>query len=186
MLRDNVQRGTELAKQAEPLIKRGELVPDSIMLGMVKERIALPDCKKGFILDGFPRTIGQARGLEQSGSSYKSRATTVLNFIVKPDLLVQRVMNRRICKAHGHIYNLVDRPPIHAGVCDADNSELIQREDDTETVVRERIQLYERHTRPLIDYYLRQGLLHEVEAVSDPDAVTANIFKFLNPTFPAL
>jgi adenylate kinase len=105
----------------------------------------------------------------------------VLNFVVHSDVLVRRLMNRRICRKHGHIYNLVEHPPIHRGVCDMDGSELIQRADDCETVVRERIHLYEQHTRPLVDYYSAQGVLHEVEAVSDPDAVTANIFKFLSP-----
>lgn len=180
MLRDNVNRGTDLAKQAAPLISRGELVPDSIMLGMVQERIAQSDCRNGFILDGFPRTIGQARGLEQISSVYKSRATTVLNFVVQPALLVRRVMNRRICKKSGHIYNLVEHPPTHSGVCDVDGSELIQREDDREAVVRERIHLYEQHTRPLVDYYSAQGLLQEVEAICDPDAVTASIVKILS------
>jgi adenylate kinase len=180
MLRDNVGRGTDLAKQAAPLISRGELVPDSIMLGMVQERIAQPDCKNGFILDGFPRTIGQARGLEQISSVHESRATTVLNFVVQPDLLVRRVMNRRICRKSGHIYNLVEHPPTHPGVCDIDGSDLMQREDDKEAVVRERIHLYEQYTRPLVDYYSAQGLLHEVEAICEPGAVTASIVKILS------
>jgi adenylate kinase len=181
MLRDNVQRDTDLAKKAAPLIKRGELVPDDMMLCMIQERIAQPDCKAGFILDGFPRTIGQARGLESIGCSYKSTRTTVLNFVVRPESLVRRLMNRRICKAHGHIYNLLDRPPLRSGFCDLDGSELMQREDDAESVVRERIYLYEQHTRPLIAYYSAKGILHEVRAVCDPDAVTADIFKCLNP-----
>lgn len=185
MLRDNISRGTDLAKKAAPLIQRGELVPDSIILGMVQERVAQADCKKGFILDGFPRTIVQARGLEQINSPYKSRATIVLNFVVQPEQLVRRVINRRICKQHGHIYNLIDHPPIQPGVCDEDGSELVQREDDTENVVRERIHLYEHHTRPLVDYYSSQGLLCQVEAVCDPDAVTASIFKVLNAKSPA-
>jgi adenylate kinase len=180
MLRDNLHRETELAKKARPLINRGELVPDDIVLGMVQERIAQPDCKNGFILDGFPRTLRQAHGLEEICSPYKSRATTVLNFVVQPELLVRRLMNRRICKKSGHIYNLIDHPPIHHGICDIDGSELEQRSDDTEAVVRERIYLYEHHTRPLIDYYSAQGLLHEVEAMCDPDAVTGNILKVLN------
>jgi len=186
MLRDNIHRGTDLAKQAAPLIERGELVPDNLMLGMVQERIAQPDCKSGFILDGFPRTIGQARGLEEISSPYKSRATTVLNLVVQPGLLVRRVVNRRICRKSGHIYNLVEHPPTHSGVCDIDGSELIQRDDDKETVVRERIYLYERHTRPLVDYYSAQGLLHEVEAICNPDAVTVSILKVLNTKPPTL
>jgi len=186
MLRDNIHCDTELAKKAVRLINRGELVPDEIMLSMVQERIAQPDCKNGFILDGFPRTLGQARGLEEICCPYKSRATTVLNFIAQPELLVRRLMNRRICKKSGHIYNLADHPPIHPGVCDMDGSELLQRADDTEAVVRERICLYERHTRPLIEYYSAQGVLHEVEGMCDPESVTANILKVLNRKDPTL
>lgn len=180
MLRDNIHRDTELAKKSQPLINRGELVPDDIVLGMVQERIAQPDCKKGFILDGFPRTLRQARGLDEICRPYKSEATTVLNFVVKPELLVSRLINRRICKKCGHIYNLIEHPPAHSGICDMDGSELLQRADDTEDVVRERIYAYEHHTRPLIDYYSARGLLHEVEGMSDPDAVTENILKVLN------
>jgi adenylate kinase len=186
MLRDNIQRGTDLAKKAKPLINRGELVPDDIVLGMVQERIAQPDCKNGFILDGFPRTLRQARGLEEISCPYKSRATTVLNFTVQPELLVRRLVNRRICEKSGHIYNLIDHPPIHAGICDMDGSELMQRPDDTEAVVRERIYTYEHHTRPLIEYYSAQGLLHEVEGMCDPDAVTTNILNVLDRKKPTM
>jgi adenylate kinase len=186
MLRDNITRGTALAKKAAPLIKRGELVPDSLVLSMVRERISQPDCRRGIILDGFPRTIPQAKGLELIISHCKNGATTVLNLVVQPELLVRRVINRRICRKSGHIYNLVEQPPARAGVCDFDESELIQREDDREAVVRERIALYEHHTRPLVDYYSAQGLLHQVEAICDPDMVTADILKVLNPNSSAL
>jgi len=184
MLRDNIRRDTELARKAKPLINRGELVPDDIVLGMVQERIAQSDCENGFILDGFPRTMAQARGLERICSLYRSRSTTVLNVAVQPDLVVRRLANRRICKMCGHIYNLADRPPIHPGICDADGSELTQRPDDTEAVIRERIQTYEHHTRPLIDYYSAQGLLHQVDGVGEPDAVMANIVKVLDKEDP--
>jgi adenylate kinase len=185
MLRDNIRRDTELARKAKPLIDRGELVPDNIVLGMVQERIAQSDCVNGFILDGFPRTLAQARALEGICRHYRSRSTSVLNVAVRPELLVRRLTNRRICKKSGHIYNLVERSPIHPGICDADGSELVQRPDDTEPVIRERIQMYERHTRPLIDFYSAQGLLHQVEGVGDPDTVTANIAQVLDKEDPA-
>jgi adenylate kinase len=184
MLRDNLQRDTDLARKAKPLINRGELVPDNIVLGMVQERIAQSDRENGFILDGFPRTLAQAVGLEGICRLYKSRSTTVLNVAVQPDLVVRRLTNRRICKMRGHIYNLVDRSPIHPGICDADGSELMQRPDDTEDVIRERIHAYERHTRPLIDYYSAQGLLYEVDGVGDPDAVMTDIKKVLDREDP--
>ena len=185
MLRDNIHRDTELSRKAKPLIERGELVPDTIVLGMVQDRIAHSDCENGFILDGFPRTLAQAQGLERICGLYKSRSTTVLNLAVQPELLVRRLTNRRICKICGHIYNLVDRPPIHRGICDSDGSELMQRPDDAEAVIRERIQTYERHTRPLIEYYSAQGLLYEVEGVAEPDAVMANIMKVLDRDDPS-
>ena len=180
MLRDNIHCGTELAGKAQPIINRGELVPDDIMLGMVQERVAQSDCENGFILDGFPRTLQQARGLEGICRIFKSGSTTVFNLVVQPELLICRLTNRRICKMNGHIYSLVDRPPIHPGICDTDGSELIQRPDDAESVIRERIHTYECHTRPLIDYYSDRGLLYSVEGVDDPDAVSANIMKVLD------
>ena len=184
MLRDNIHRNTELARKAKPFINRGELVPDDIVLGMVQYRIARSNCENGFILDGFPRTLPQAQGLEGICRLYKSRSTTVVNMVVKPELLIRRLTNRRICKMNGHIYSLAERPPIHPGICDVDGSELMQRPDDTEAVIRERIHTYERHTRPLIDYYFAQGLLNEVEGVGEPDAVMANIMKVLDKEDP--
>ena len=184
MLRDNVHRDTKLGRKAKALMDRGELVPDNIILGMVQDRITQPDCGNGFVLDGFPRTMPQARGLERICRLYKSISITVLNVVVHPELLVRRLANRRICKKSGHIYNLVDRPPIHAGICDADGSDLVQRPDDMEAVIYERIDAYERHTRPLVDYYSAQGLLHKVDGMGKPDAVMANIEKVLGRNDP--
>jgi adenylate kinase len=184
MLRDNIHRNTELARKAKPIINRGELVPDEIVLGMVQERIARSNCANGFILDGFPRTLVQARGLEGICSHYRSRSTTVLNIVVSPELLIRRLTNRRICKMHGHIYSLVDRPPIHPGICDLDGSELLQRPDDAEPVIRDRIHTYERHTHPLVKHYSAQGVLYEVEGVGEPDSVMANIMKVLDNDDP--
>jgi adenylate kinase len=180
MLRDNLHRDTELARKAKPLINRGELVPDDIVLEIVQDRIAQSHRENGFLLDGFPRTLPQAQGLEGICRPYKSRSTTVLNMVVQPEVLVRRLANRRICKMNGHIYSLVDRPPIQPGICDADGSELMQRPDDTETVIRERIHTYERHICSVIDYYSAQGLLHEVDGVGDPDAVMAKIMRVLD------
>jgi adenylate kinase len=184
MLRDNILRGTSLARKAKPLIDRGGLVPDEIVLDMVANRIAQPDCEGGFILDGFPRTLPQVLGLEGICRLYKSLSTTVLNIVVQPELLVRRLTNRRICKLNGHIYNLVDQPPLQPGICDADGSDLIQRPDDREAVIRERIETFERNTRPLINYYSDRGLLYEVEGMDEPDTVTWNILKILDRKDP--
>ena len=180
MLRDNIRRNTELARKAKPLIERGELVPDHIILGMVQECIAQSNSANGFILDGFPRTLAQARGLDGIIRYYKSQSTTVVNIAVQPEFLIRRMTNRRICKAHGHIFSLIDHPPMNEGICDVDGSELIHRPDDNEAVIRERIHTYECHTRPLIDYYSSRGLLREVQGVGEPDAVMANIMKILD------
>ena len=184
MLRDNIRRNTELARKANPLISRGKLVPDDIVLGMVQDRIAQSDCENGFILDGFPRTLAQARGLEGICPLYKSRSVAVLNMVVRPEHLIRRLTNRRICKMSGHIYNLVDRPPIHRGICDVDGSELVQRPDDAEVVIRERIHTYERQSSSLIDYYSVRGVLREVEGTGHPDAVMASIMKVLDREEP--
>jgi adenylate kinase len=180
MLRNNVHRDTELARKAQLLITRGGLVSDEVVLAMVQERIAQSACENGFVLDGFPRTLPQAQGLEGICRRYKSKSTAVLNMVVKPELLVRRLVNRRICKMSGHIYSLADRPPIRHGICDIDGSDLLQRPDDTEAVIRERIETYDRHIHPVIDYYSAQGLLCEVQAIGDPDAVMANIMKVLD------
>jgi len=180
MLRDNLSRPTELARKAKAFMDRGELVPDDIVLGMVQERLAQSERAGGFVLDGFPRTVQQAQTLETLCRSYESRSTIVLNFVVPPELLVARLTNRRICTMNGHIYNLIDRPPIHPGICDADGSELIRRPDDNEDVIRVRLRAYERQTVPLIDHYSAQGMLHEIEAMGDPEMVTTNIARVLD------
>lgn len=179
MLRDNLARDTELGREARPIMERGELVPDHIVLRMVQDRIAQADCQKGFILDGFPRTLPQARGLERICRRYRSASTTVLNLAVQPEVLARRLANRRICRAKGHIYNLTDRPPARAGFCDVDDSELMQRPDDRESVVRERLQTYECSTRPLVDFYASRGLLVPVNGEGAADDVTANLTRVL-------
>jgi adenylate kinase len=180
MLRDHIQRGTDLGLKAKPLMERGELVPDEIVLGMVEDRISQPDCDNGFVFDGFPRTGAQAEDLERICRQHKFDYTIVLHMVVDPDLLMRRLTGRRICKAGGHIYNIFDRPPKAEGICDIDGSELIHRADDTEPVIRGRLNAYEQQTRPLVDYYKGQGLLIAVDGMADADAVTACIEKTLD------
>ena len=180
MLRDHIQRDTELGRRAKPLMERGELVPDEIVLSMVEERISQPDCDNGFVFDGFPRTLAQAEDLERICRRHKFDYTIVLHMVVDPDLLMRRLTGRRICKTGGHIYNIFDRPARVEGICDLDGSELIHRPDDTEPVIRGRLSAYETQTRPLVDYYKGQGLLIEVDAMADADAVTASIGKTLD------
>ena len=180
MFRDNIQRGTELGRKAKPLMERGELVPDEIVLGMVEDRIGQPDCAHGFVFDGFPRTLRQADDLERICRQYKLGCTIVLHMVVNPALLMRRLTGRRICKAGGHIYNVYERPPKKEGICDLDGSELIHRPDDSEGVIGERLHAYDRQTQPLVEYYTSRGLLSPVDGMADADTVTANINKILN------
>jgi adenylate kinase len=180
MLRDHVSRGTELGRRAKPLMERGELVPDDIVLGMVEDRIARPDCANGFVFDGFPRTLAQAEALERVLARNQFEQVLVLHFVVPADLLLRRLTGRRICKSKGHIFNVYERPPKRDGVCDFDGSELIHRADDTEAVIGERLAAYERQTRPLVDFYKGRGLLKAVDGMGDVDRVTASVLEILD------
>jgi len=180
MFRDNIRRGTPLGLKAKPLMERGELVPDEIVLGMVEDRIAQPDCSSGFLFDGFPRTLAQAAALDQICERRKLGRTIVLYMAVEQASLMRRLTGRRICKSGGHIYNIYDRPPKREGICDEDGSELIHRADDTEAVIKERFAAYDAQTLPLVDYYRARGVLSSVDAMADADAVTASIRKILD------
>jgi adenylate kinase len=180
MFRDHIQRKTEFGLKAKPLMERGELVPDDIVLSMVEDRIDQPDCRNGFVFDGFPRTLAQADALERICCKHHLGRTIVLHMVVEPDLLMRRLTGRRICKSGGHIYNVYVRPPKHEGICDEDGSELIHRHDDTEGVISERLLAYGAMTVPLVDYYRSRGLLNAIDAMADADAVTESIRKILD------
>ena len=180
MFRDNIHRCTELGKKAKPLMERGELVPDEIVLGMVEDRINQPDCVNGFVFDGFPRTLQQADDLERICQDHHLGCTIVLHMVVDPALLMRRLTGRRICKADGHIYNVYDRPPKREGICDVDGSQLIHRPDDSEGVIGERLAAYNRQTQPLVEYYTKRKLLSPVDAMASADAVTEAIARILN------
>jgi len=180
MFRDHIRRETELGRQAKPLLERGELVPDEIVVGMVADRINQPDCANGFVFDGFPRTLQQAGELENICKQHHLGCTIVLHMVVNPALLMRRLTGRRICKAGGHIYNVYERPPKREGICDVDGSELIHRPDDSEGVISERLAAYDRQTQPLVKYYSVRGLLTPVDAMADADSVTESIAGILD------
>ena len=180
MFRDHIRRDTELGRRAKPMMEHGELVPDEIVIRMVEDRIAQPDCRDGFVFDGFPRTLAQADDLERICGRHKFGCTVVLHMVVQPELLMRRLTGRRICKGGGHIYNIFDRPPKREGICDLDGSELIHRPDDTEGVISERLSAYEKQTRPLADYYCVRKQLSSVDAMANADDVTASIAKILD------
>ncbi len=179
MLRDHVARGTELGRKAKPLMDRGELVPDDIVLGIIEERIARADCTDGFVFDGFPRTMPQAQKLDEILKKGNFSSPVVVNFKVDHDTLVYRVAGRRTCSVGGEVYNVHDRPPKVDGRCDNDGGELTQRSDDRAEVVRDRLASFEKQTRPLIDYYRSTGDLAEVDGMASVEEVSKRLHEIL-------
>jgi adenylate kinase len=179
MFREHVGQGTPLGLQAKPVMERGELVPDSIVLGMVEERIARPDCAHGFVLDGFPRTQAQAEGLGKLLEKRGFRKPAVVHFAVDSSLLLKRLTGRRSCKVGGEIYNIYERPPKTPGRCDNDGGELLQRPDDREEVIGPRLKAYEEQTAPLVRYYRAQGVLEDVDGAAGIAEVTRRVMEIL-------
>jgi len=177
MLREHVEHGTSLGLQAQPIMARGELVPDSLVLKMVAERIERPDCTHGFVFDGFPRTVAQAQYLGQLLVEHGSRRPIVIHLVVDLPLLMRRLTGRRLCKVGGEIYNIYDNPPKVAGKCDIDGGELIQRPDDSEEVISPRLRAYEKQTSPLVAYYKRLGLLYAVDAAKSVEEVKQQVLQ---------
>lgn len=175
MFREHVSRGTQLGLLAKPIMEQGGLVPDEIVLGMVAERLSRPDCAAGFILDGFPRTLPQARRLDEVLALGSWGKPLVVHFIVDEEKLVRRLTGRRTCKIGGEIYNIYDQPPKVDGRCDADGGELIQRADDQPDVIRGRLAAYEAQTKPLVEYYRRQGVLVDLTGGADVEAVALSL-----------
>jgi len=159
LLREHVKGNTELGLKAKQYMDKGELVPDDIVISILLERIKMDDCKNGFILDGFPRNINQAKQIEEY---MKDEKVKVIYLKADDEFLVKRLSNRRICETCGAIYHLINIPPKVAGVCDKCGGKLIQREDDKEEVIRNRLKVYHNLTAPLIDYYKKKGIFFSV------------------------
>ena len=189
ILRDNVARGTELGKKADPIMKSGGLVPDELMLAMVVDRLGQPDAQRGFILDGFPRTVGQAewldRYLESATFGARRMAPVVVNIKVSYNQLLQRLTGRRSCPVDGKIYNIYFQPPKKDGLCDSCGALLVQRKDDKEEVISERLKSYERQTLPLVEYYGRQGRVTELNGELPVEQVTADTLKVIESSAAA-
>jgi adenylate kinase len=172
MLREATARGTELGRVAKPIMERGELVPDDLVMKMVEERLKQGDAAGGFVFDGFPRTIPQA---EQMGIILEKTGfgkPVVIDFCVDEDALIRRLSGRWMCGVGGEIYNVNDAPPKVPGVCDRDGGKLVQRPDDRPEVVKRRLRAYERQTKPLANYYRRQGVLDVVDASKSMEEVS--------------
>jgi len=180
MLRASVAKGTQMGLEAQKYMKSGALVPDEVVIGVVRERLAEPDAADGFLLDGFPRTIAQAEQLDAMLAEAGRAVTHVVLIEVPADELVQRIAGRRSCAGCGKLYNVTFDPPKADGVCDVCGRELVQRADDNEDTVRKRIGVYEDQTAPLIGYYTERGVLKSALGGGKlPDEVYAQVQQIL-------
>jgi adenylate kinase len=168
ILREEVYRGSSLGEVVKPFMDAGKLVSDEVMLSLVEGRVGRPDCKKGFILDGFPRTILQAVRLDQMLSAFNRQIGLAMRLVVSEQCVVRRLGGRRICSSCGADYNLNSKPPQKEGLCDVCGGELCQREDDREDVILDRLRVYRKETSPIEEYYADQEKLIRIN--SEPDA----------------
>jgi len=175
MFRAAIKEGTEMGKKAKEYMDAGQLVPDEVVVGMVKERLSKDDCVKGFLLDGFPRTLAQAEALEKTLQEMQMQIDAVINIAVPREKLMERLTGRRICRACGASYHVVFNPPAQPGVCDKCGGELYQRDDDNEATVANRLDVYEAQTQPLIDFYQARGLLRQIDGDQPIEKVLADI-----------
>jgi adenylate kinase len=179
ILREAVKKGTPLGLVAKVKMEAGQLVPDEVVCGIVEERISEPDCSQGFILDGFPRTLPQAKFVDRMLEAKGRGSPRVINIQVDQDVLMKRLTGRRTCAVCGEIYNVYFGPPKREGVCGKDGGKLLQRADDNEDTIRQRLVAYEKQTRPLIDYYRQKNLLHDVDGNRDPEPIAQELCQFL-------
>lgn len=183
MLRDAIADGTELGQKAAPIMASGALVSDDLMLGIIDERLAKPDAQRGFILDGYPRTVVQAEKLDTivgKSSGNGADGLRVLQLLVPDEAIVKRISLRRSCPTCGAIYHLESAPPAVDTVCDREGAELIARPDDNETAVRKRLEAFHRQTLPVATFYKSKNLLREVDGVGPVDEVFERIEKSLS------
>lgn len=175
IFRENLKLETDLGKLAQGYMKRGELVPDDVTIAMIRERLSRPDCAKGALLDGFPRTPAQANALAEMLTGMKQAVSVVPYISVPAEALIERLSGRWTCRAEGHVYHEKYNPAKLAGKCDIDDSELYQREDDKPATVENRIRVYLAQTSPLIEYYQQKGLLAEIDGTQPIDNVTTDL-----------
>lgn len=175
IFRQNIKEETELGKKVKTYIEQGLLVPDELTVELVKDRLLKDDCKLGFLLDGFPRTIAQAEALQGALNTMNQNLDYVVNIEVKKELLVERAVGRRICKVCGKTYNVTLNKPSTEGICDECSGELIQRKDDYEETVTKRITVYQEQTEPLIDYYTKKGIIININGEKSISEVSEDI-----------
>jgi adenylate kinase len=181
ILRGAVKNQTQMGLEAKKYMDAGELVPDSVVIGIVKDRLQEPDTAKGFLMDGFPRTTPQAEALDAALDSLGRAVTKTVVVLVDEEELVRRLSGRRICRVCQAPFHVVFNPPKKEGVCDRCGGELYQRDDDSEATVRNRLEVYRNQTEPLIDYYDQAGLVARVDGAQSPEKVYEDIRAALGP-----
>ncbi|NLV88964.1 MAG: adenylate kinase [Tissierellia bacterium] len=179
IFRANIKEGTELGKKAKEYMDKGLLVPDELVVSIVKDRLSKDDCKGGFLLDGFPRTIEQAEALDEELNKLGIKLDKVVNIHADKEILIERAIGRRICRTCGAAYHIKFNPPKVENVCDIDEGELYQRDDDNRETVSTRIEVYEKQTEPLIEYYKEKGIILNVDGTKPIDEVFETIVKAL-------
>ncbi|MBD7939189.1 MULTISPECIES: adenylate kinase [Cytobacillus] len=179
MFRAAIKEETALGLEAKSFMDKGELVPDEVTIGIVRERLGKPDCEKGFLLDGFPRTVAQADALENILSDLSRKIDYVINIDVDQEILMERLTGRRICKSCGATYHLVFNPPAKEGECDRCGGELYQREDDNEATVKNRLDVNIKQTKPLLDFYENKGYLRNINGQQEIGKVFTDLDSLL-------
>jgi len=179
MLREAVRKETVLGRKAKSYMEKGELVPDELIIDLIRERLASKDCQNGFILDGFPRTIPQAEALDRLLKELNLELDGVVEIKVEQDKIIQRLSNRRVCQRCGADYNLITNPPPSDLICPICGGKIVQRPDDNEATISNRLEVYERQTKPLRDYYSQQGKLKTVNGDANVEAVYQAILEAL-------
>jgi adenylate kinase len=175
ILRAAISEGTELGKQAQPIVEAGDLVPDELMIGVIMERIDTPEAEDGFILDGFPRTVRQAEALDEALDRRGRSLTAALLIDAPGEEVIRRLSGRRICAKKGHVYHMEFDPPTNDEVCDQDGSRLIQRDDDKPETIEKRLAVYRKQTEPLVDWYDERGVLRRFDGTRSPEEVHSHI-----------
>jgi len=180
LLRAEKESGSELGKKFAEIMKSGALVEDGDVAKLLEKRMEMPDTAKGFVLDGYPRTVNQAKLLDDLLKKHGKKLDLVMNYVADDKILLQRITGRRQCSKCGRIYHLINVPPKKEGVCDIDGAPLFQREDDKEEAIKKRWKLYDEQTQPVIEYYKKQGKITEVEAGEEVRFVMPRIEKILD------
>ena len=179
MFREAIKNGTELGKLAQSYLDSGNLVPDEVTIGLVKERLSKPDCDNGFLLDGFPRTLAQAEALEKISKEINRPIDVVVNLDCDEEELIRRISGRRVCRKCGTPYHIINMKPKVEGICDVCGSPLYQRPDDNEEALKVRLQHYNLDTKPLLDFYSKKGLLENFDSLKGKDYTFDEVSKFL-------